>query len=83
MKSMIINELRNFFDPSLFQINICAKNIYVNNYTEVVSLGLNKIVLKVIKAKIILNGTSFSLTKLANNELLITGKLESLEIKYE
>ena len=80
---MRINEMKIFLNPSLFQINICSKNIYINNYTEIISLGLNKIVIKVSEGKIILNGTSFSLTKLASKELLITGKLESLEIKYE
>ncbi len=80
---MLRNYLRDFLNPSEFYINIYDKNIHIVNYQKVETLGTNKIIIKAPLKKIILEGNNFSLNKLADQELLISGKLDNLEIKYE
>ncbi len=80
---MLVNYLRNFLDPQDFHIDIYNNKIHINNYEKIISLGTTKIIIKVNNQQINLFGTNFSLNKLADSELLITGSLESLEIKHE
>ncbi len=79
----MIENFRNFIDPKDFSINIYKDKINIKNYKKIITLGINKIIIKLDNLKITLNGNNFSLTKLKDEELLITGKLESLEMKYE
>ena len=79
----MIENFRNFIDTKDFSINIYRGKINIKNYKKIITLGVNKIVIKLDNLKITLNGNNFSLTKLKDEELLITGKLESLEMKYE
>lgn len=82
---MVYNYLRNFLEPSDFHIDLYDKQIHIINYDKILTLGTNKIIIKSSSKKVILEGSNFSLNKLTNadKELLISGKLESLEIKYE
>lgn len=79
----MIENFRNFIDPKDFNINIYSDKINIKNYKKIITLGVNKIIIKLDNKKVTLNGNKFSLTKLKDEEVLITGKLESLEIKYE
>lgn len=80
---MVYNYLRNFLDPREFHINIYDKKIYITNYEKILTLGSNKIIIKAPSKKLTLEGRDFSLNKLADKELLILGRLDNLEIKYE
>ncbi len=80
---MVYNYLRNYLDPIDFHIDIYDKQIHITNYEKILTLGTNKIIIKASLKKITLEGRNFSLNKLEDKELLISGKLESLEIKYE
>lgn len=80
---MLVNYVRNFLDPSLFHIDIYNEKIHISNYQRIISLGNSKIIIEANGKKISLIGSSFSLNRLADKEILIIGKLESLEIKYE
>ncbi len=80
---MTYDNLRNFLEPSEFHIDIYDEKIYITNYGKILTLNSNKIIIKDKKKKIILEGSNFSLNKLATKELLIFGNLDNLEIKYE
>ena len=80
---MAYNYLRNFLDPIDFHIDIYDKKIHITNYLKILTLGSNKIIIKAKSRKITLEGRDFSLKKLADRELLILGRLDNLEIKYE
>ena len=80
---MAYNYLRNFLDPIDFHIDIYDKKIQITNYLKILTLGSNKIIIKAKSRKITLEGRDFSLKKLADRELLILGRLDNLEIKYE
>lgn len=77
------NYLRNFLDPFDFHIDIYDTYIHITNYDKIITLGSNKVIIKTSTKKITLGGKNLSLNKLADKELLISGTLENLEIKYE
>ena len=77
------NYLRNFLDPKDFHIDIYDRSIDITNYNKIITLGTAKIIIEAPLKKITLCGSNFSLNKLADKELLISGKLDSLEIKHE
>ena len=80
---MAYNYLRNFLDPIDFHIDIYGKFIHITNYLKILTLSCNKIIIQVESCKMILEGRDFSLNKLADRELLISGRLYNMEIKYE
>lgn len=80
---MVYDYLRNFLDPTSFHMDIYDKKIHLINYEKILTLGVNKIIIKAKNKKIILEGSNFSLNKLKDKELLILGELNNLEIKYE
>lgn len=80
---MAYNYLRNFLDPIDFHIDIYDNKIHITNYEKIITLLSNKIIIKAKSKKLILEGRNFSLKKLADRELLILGRLDNLEIKYE
>lgn len=80
---MLANYLKEFLDPSEFHLDIYNGKIHINNYQKIISLGTTKTIIKAGNKKISLTGSNFSLNKLENNELLITGNLESLAIANE
>ena len=80
---MLVRNLYNFLDHSSFHIDIYDNKIHICNYKRIISLGSSKIIIKTNDKKVSLIGNNFSLNKLADNEILIIGNLESLEIKDE
>ena len=63
--------------------DIFADKIHVVNYQDILSVGDEKIILSAAKQTVYFYGTSFSLSKLLDQELLIEGKLLRLEVIYE
>ncbi len=80
---MLINQIKNYLEQTSLEINIYDNLIHIVNYQKIISLTNSKIIVKDNLKKIIITGTSFSLNTLLDSELLVNGKLESLEIKYE
>ena len=79
MKDNLINFL---YDKKYF-INIYDEYIHVFNYEELISLASNKIILKLEKFKLIINGQELFITKMIPNEILIKGSINSVEFLYE
>lgn len=77
------SQIKNYIEDKEFHLDIYENKIHIANYTKIVSLGTEKIIVLVPHKKIILFGQKFSLSKLLDDEVLIEGNLSSLEIKYE
>ncbi len=80
---MFFNSLDEFLNPKDFHLDIYNNKIYIDNFSKIVHLSPEKIIINGPNKKITLIGTGFSLNKLADKELLIIGKLESLALKDE
>ena len=76
MLKNIVNYVRN----NEFYINIWKNKINIVNFKEIIILEDEKIVIKSDESKIIIRGRNLSINKLLDNELLITGKFNSIEL---
>ena len=79
----IKDTLINFLYDKNYFINIYEEYIHVFNYVELISLSSNKIILKLEKFKLIINGQKLFITKMIPNEILIKGNINSVEFLYE
>ena len=79
----IKDNLINFLYDKNYFINIYEEYIHVFNYIELISLSSNKIILKLEKFKLIINGKELFITKMIPNEILIKGCINSVEFLYE
>ncbi len=79
----IFHQLKNYIEDHEFHMDIFADKIHIANYTKILSLGTDKVIIMVPNKKITLYGQSFSLNKLLDEEILLEGILTSLEIKNE
>ena len=79
----IKDNLINFLYDKNYFINIYEEYIHVFNYIELISLASNKIILKLEKFKLIINGQELFITKMIPNEILIKGSINSVEFLYE
>ena len=79
----IKDNLINFLYDKNYFINIYEEYIHVFNYVELISLASNKIILKLEKFKLIINGQELFITKMIPNEILTKGTINSVELLYE
>lgn len=75
--------LLNFLYDLDYFITLYEGYIHVFNYQELISLNENKIILKMAKFKLIIEGNNLFITKMLKNELLIKGNVEKVGKVYE
>lgn len=75
--------IEDYIEDREFHFDVFDDRIHVVNYLEILSVGDEKIIILGPHQKIYLYGSSFSLSKLFDQELLIDGKLLKVEVTYE
>lgn len=63
-----------------FSINIKKNKINIVNFNEIVILEENKIVIMSPIGKIVIKGSNLSINKLLEDEILIAGRFDSIEL---
>ncbi len=76
-------KLQNYIEDNEFRLTLFEKRIHVMNYQELLSIGNEKIVIQAPCYKVILIGNHLILSKMLEKELLISGRIEKVEISYE
>lgn len=77
----IINSIRSYILDSDLKITIVNNKINIVNYKDIGHFDSNKIVVKVAKGEIIIKGNDLVVSKLINDEILITGNFNSIEFR--
>lgn len=62
-----------------YKITIYDKKIHIMNYLEIEDFSSTRVVVRYKRGKTILLGTDLVVSKMQNDELLITGKLKMIE----
>lgn len=75
-----INKLRSYILEEEFRINILENKINIVNYTKIGNITENSIDVYNDDTKIIIKGKNLVISKLMNNEMLITGIVKSIEL---
>ncbi len=74
--------LLNFLYDKDYFISIYENYVHVFNYQELVSLKENKIILKMLKFNLVIEGSNLFITKMLKNELLIKGEVIKVGKEY-
>ena len=76
----LINKLNNYLYDREYKIIIKDNSINIINYEEIINFTLNKISVKYKNKIIIIEGQNLVISKMLENELLITGNIFNVRI---
>lgn len=76
----MLKSLNKYIKNNEFSINIWSNFININNFTDIIILEDNKVIVTILERKIIINGENICINKLLDNELLLSGKFSSIEL---
>lgn len=78
----IINNFKEYINEDKCKIVIFDNKIYVSHYIDIKSFDTNKFVLEIPEKIIELNGMNISIQKLTKSEILISGKIDKIELRW-
>lgn len=81
MGDIMLKDLRTYILENEFKINILIGKIDIVNYIEIDHFDDTKVMVRYEKGLVIIKGENLTISKLLNDELLILGKIKSLEFE--
>lgn len=75
----MLNRLRTYISESEFKINILIDRVDIVNYIEIDHFDDTKIMVRYEKGLVTIKGENLTISKLLNDELLILGKIKTVE----
>lgn len=76
----MIKKINNYVNDTEFRLDLYKDRLHINNFKKIISLEDNYISLLSDKNKIIIKGNNLLLIKILDNELLIKGKINNIEV---
>lgn len=76
----MLKSLNRYIKNDEFSINIWNNFINVNNFTDIVVLEENKVVITYYEKRIVIKGEKIIINKLLDNEILLSGKFSAIEL---
>lgn len=73
--------LRNYILDEEFQIQYLRGKINIKNYIKINYMENERVSLSYSKGVVIVHGTNLRIKKLLDSEILIDGKIETIELK--
>lgn len=77
----IINGIRSYVLDNEPRITILNNKINIVNYKDIGHFDSNKIVVKVENGEVVVKGQNLVVSKLMNDEILITGDYNNIEFR--
>lgn len=81
MGDIMLKDLRTYILETEFKINILIGKIDIVNYIEIDHFDDTKVMVRYEKGRVVIKGENLTISKLLNDELLILGKIKSLEFE--
>ena len=78
----MLSNLREFILDNEFRISIYKNKINILNYSEIDHFDDSKIIVRFSDGTVIIKGNNLIISKLLDDELLISGNVISLEFKW-
>ncbi len=75
----LVNKVRNFLVDQEYYIDIYDNKIHIFHYIDILKLEDEEIILALEHFKLILTGANFRVSRLENQEIMISGILENLK----
>lgn len=76
----MLKSLNRFIKNDDYTINIWENNINIINFSEILILEENKVVLLIKNKKITVTGENLTINKLLDDEILLKGKIKTIEL---
>ena len=77
----MINNLRSIVYDETFKIIVLKNKVNIINYIDILIFEDEKILVKTKEGTVKLKGSNLTINKLYNNELLVEGKIETIEFR--
>ncbi len=77
----MLNNIRNYVFDSTFKVTVLKGQIDILNYKEIDHFDDNKIIIRFSDGTLVINGNDLIITKLLDDEILINGKIKTIEFK--
>lgn len=75
----LFNYLDRYLIDNDYKVTICNNEIHIINYQEIEDFSSTRVVVRYNGGVTVLLGTDLVVSKMQDEELLITGKLKSIE----
>ena len=75
--------IRHFISDTSFQMVYMKNYLNLINYTDIITMDLNKIELKINNESIIIKGNNLVVKKLLESEMVINGNIITIEFESE
>ena len=77
----LVRKVRDYLLDDEFKIIILNNKINISNYEKIEYLDIDKVIVKYENGKINIKGENITVSKLLNNEILISGSIKEIEMK--
>ena len=77
----IINSLRSYILEEEFKITILNNKVNIVNYTNIGLIDANMVVIYYSDGKVTIKGDNLVVSRLMNDEILISGDINSIEFR--
>lgn len=74
-------DLRNYIRDDEFRVNLYKDRIHIVNYTKIITIEKSRISIKHSSGVVIIKGSNLALKKLLDDEILIKGVINSVELE--
>ena len=78
----IIDNFKEYINEEKCKIVIFENKIYVSHYVDIKSFDNNKFILEIPYKKIVVDGKNISIQKLTKTEILISGDINTIELRW-
>ena len=79
----MIDKIREYIKDDEFRLTIFKNQLHIINYLEILTLSNKQVSIDTGSNLIVLHGENLILNKLLDNEILITGKIYTVEELYD
>lgn len=76
----MINNIRNFITDNEFRLTLFDNKVHLINYEEMLSLDTSRVSFQTKTGIIVIKGENIILNKLLDKEILLKGKIVSIEV---
>ena len=77
----LVKKVRDYLLDDEFKIVKIKNRVNISNYEKIEYLDTDKLIVKYIDGKIDIKGENLTVSKLLNEEILITGKIKEIEMR--
>ena len=75
-------DLRNYISDVEFRVNLYKDKVHIVNYTKIVTIEKSRISIGYSSGMLIIKGNDLALKKLLDDEILIKGIINSVELEW-